>query len=223
MFQFSLRNLLIAVAFCAFGAAALVNANSWWVAISWSAALFSLAAAAVLTLHRRAEKRPFSAGYLIFGSLYVFLLMYSIQPTSSSNSSILCLQSLSYFNLLTTKLTTWSYTWLPASLTTEYLNVPSPGSSGPMGSSGGSMGPGMPMGGGSPLGMPGMPGMSGPGAGMMPGAAGPVIPITPNPRYVDQTTYTEVSHALWTILIAFLGGALSGWICATRQPEREPH
>ena len=82
--------------------------------------------------------------------------------------------------------------------------------------------PGMPGGGfpGMPAGMSG--GVSGPGTGMMPGAGMPGT-MTPNPRYVDQTTYTEVSHALWTILIAFLGGTLSGWIYATRQPEREPH
>ena len=132
MFQFSLRNLLIAVAFFAFGVAALVNAGAWWSAITWGAALFSLASAGLLTVFRQEEKRAFWGGYVLFGTLYVLLLMYSIQPTSSSNSSVLCLNSLSYFNLLTTKLANWSYSFLPAFLTTEYF----PGGFGGYGSSG---------------------------------------------------------------------------------------
>ena len=142
MFQFSLRNLLIAVAFCAMAAAALVNANAWWVAIAWSMALFSVTAAALLAIHRREEKRAFWGGFALLGSLYLLLLMYSIQPVSSSNSSVLCLEPLSYFNLLTTKLSNWSYSLLPAVLTTEYL--PGAGVTAPVG--GGGM-PGMPGGG----------------------------------------------------------------------------
>lgn len=218
MLQFSLRNLLIAVAFCAFGAAALVNANPWWVAISWSAALFSLATAGLLAVHRREEKRAFWSGYVSFGTLYVLLLMYSIQPTSSSNSSILCLNSLSYYNLLTTKLTTWTYSHLPAVLTTDYLPTPvAPGSSG---GSGPPSAVGMP---GMAGGMPGMPtgGMPGPAGGMMPGMPGMPggIPPTPNPRFVDQSTYTEVGHALWIVLIASLGGAISCWAFSKKRQE----
>lgn len=207
MFQFSLRNLLIAVAFFAFGAAALVNAGAWWSAITWGVALLTLAAAGLLAIYRREEQRAFWGGYLLFGSLYVLLLMYSIQPTSSSNSSILCLNSLSYFNLLTTKLANWSYSFLPASLTTEYLpgtgGISGPAASGGIPMPGGSGGiPGM---GGGMSGIPGMPG-------------GPLPPL--NPRFVSQTTYLEVAHALWIILLAALGGALSCWFYKTRQPPR---
>jgi hypothetical protein len=233
LLQFSLRNLLIAVAFCAFGAAALVNANRWWLAISWTAALFSLATSGLLVVHRREEKRAFWGGYAFFGALYVLLLMYSIQPTSSSNSSVLCLNSLSFHNLLTTKITTWTYSHLPAALTVENLPTPvtpgsgsSPPGAGMPGMLGGMSG--MAPGGmsGSPGGMPGMlgggasgmqgmmPGMPGM-AGMMPGG----IPPTPNPRFVDQATYTEVGHALWTVLLASLGGAISCWACAKRRQE----
>ena len=233
MLQFSLRNLLIVVAFCAFGAAALVNANPWWLAISWSAALFSLAAAGLLAMHRREEKRAFWSGYVSFGTLYVLLLMYSIQPTSSSNSSVLCLNSLSYHNLLTTKLTTWTYSRLPAALTTEYLPTPvvpgSSGGSGPPSAVGmpgmaGGM-PGMPAGGmpGPADGMAGMPG-GGTSGGMMPGMPGMAgmpggIPLTPNPRFVDQATFTEVGHALWIVLIASLGGAVSCWAFSKKRRE----
>jgi hypothetical protein len=227
MLQFSLRNLLIAVAFCAFGAAALVNANPWWLAISWSAALFSLATAGLLAVHRREEKRAFWSGYVSFGALYVLLLMYSIQPTSSSNSAVLCLNSLSYHNLLTTKLTTWTYSHLPASLTTDYL--PNPSAPGSSGSSGPPAGSGMmPGGAGGMPGMPGMPagGMSGSSGGMpgmMGGAAGfGGPPPTPNPRFVDQSTFTEVGHALWTILIASLGGAVSCWAFSKKPQEIRP-
>ena len=178
MFQFSLRNLLIAVACCAFGAAALVNANVWWVAITWSAALFSVTAAALLAMHRREEKRAFWGGFALFGSLYLLLLMYSIQPASSSNSAVLCLAPLSYHNLLTTKLTTWTYSKLPAALATE----PGPN-----------------------------PSLEEPYSKRY----GP--PPRANPRYVDQTFYTEVGHALWTLLLASLGGALSRWLFMGRQ------
>lgn len=198
MFQFSLRNLLIAVAGCAFGAAALVNANAWWVAITWSAALFSVTAAALLAMHRREEKRAFWGGFTFFGSLYLLLLMYSIQPVSSSNSSVLCLEPLSYHNLLTTKLTTWTYSRLPAALVTEYLPVAGLG----------------PMGSGGPPG--GMPGMGSSGSVPASGPAGLTFP-DPNPRYVNQYRYTDVGHALWTLLIASLGGALSCWFFKTRQ------
>jgi hypothetical protein len=212
MFQFSLRNLLIAVAFFAFGAAALVNAGAWWSAITWGAALLSLVSAGLLTMYRREEQRAFWGGYVLFGTLYVLLLMYSIQPTSSSNSSVLCLNSLSYFNLLTTKLANWSYTFLPASLTTEYF----PGASG---RSGGSAP--LPSGSGSPMSgsMPGpMSGFSGSMPPIFGGSGAP--PATPNPRFVSQTTYLEVSHALWIILLATLGGVLSCWFYKTRQQPR---
>ena len=229
MFQFSLRNLLIAVAGCAFGAAALVNANVWWVAITWSAALLGVTAAALLAIHRREEKRAFWSGFAFFGSLYLLLLMYSIQPVSSSNSSVLCLEPLSYHNLLTTKLTTWSYSRLPAALATEFLPGPGTGGSSWSGGNFGQMSGGVP-----PGGMPGMSGMPGmgssgmgmpggmpppmSGSGMMPGGGmGGVIPPTPNPRFVDQKTFTEVGHALWTVLLAFLGGTLAGWLHKSRQ------
>ena len=163
-------------------------------------------------MYRWDEQRAFWGGYVLLGTLYVLLLMYSIQPTSSSNSSVLCLNTLSYFNLLTTKLANWSYSFLPASLTTESF----PNGFGGYGSSGPSLpGSGPPMSGGMPGPMSGfgggMPGMSG-----MPG--GP--PSTPNPRFVSQTAYLEVSHALWIILLATLGGALSCWYYKTRQQPR---
>ncbi|MFN0018344.1 MAG: hypothetical protein ACKVP0_08800 [Pirellulaceae bacterium] len=206
MFQFSLRNLLVAVAFFALGAAALVNAGAWWSAITWATALLSLVSAGLLAMHRREEQRAFWGGNVLFGTLYVLLLMYSIQPTSSSNSSVLCLNSLSYFNLLTTKLANWSYSFLPTSLTTEYF----PGGSGGTGSSGPSLpGSGPPMSGS----MPGP--TSGFGGGM------PAMPaVTLNPRFVTQTAYLEVAHALWIILLATLGGALSAWFYKTRQQPR---
>lgn len=218
MLQFSLRNLLITVAFCAFGAAALVNANAWWLAISWSVMLLSLSAAGLLGWHRRDEKRAFWSGYLLFGSLYLLLLMYSIQPVSSSNSSVLCLAALSYQSLLTTKLANWSYALLPASLTTEFFpntggssggsssgsQPPPPMSSGMAGGGMGSMmsGSGMQSGG-----MPGLPGMPG---GMPPMG-------TYNPRFVDQNVYVEVGHALWTVVIGVCGGLLSSWLHRSRE------
>ena len=64
----------------------------------------------------------------------------------------------------------------------------------------------------------GMPGM--PGGGMPPPMLGSgIIPPgpNPNPRFIDQNIYTQVGHALWTVLIAALGGALACWLFTTRQ------
>ena len=65
MLQFSLRNLLIAVAAVAVGTAALLNANEWWGALLWGLALVLLVFAGLVTLYRRDAQRAFWSGYLV--------------------------------------------------------------------------------------------------------------------------------------------------------------
>src|SRR3954453_23835653 len=125
MLQFSLRNLLIAVAFVAVGTAALLNANAWWSSLLWGAALSLLVFTGLAASYRQEAKRAFWGGYVLAGSFYLLLLMYSIQNTSSSNASILCYTPLTHYNLVTTKLIVWAYAWLPASKGAQYLPAPS--------------------------------------------------------------------------------------------------
>ena len=235
MFQFSLRNLLVAIAFVAIGCAALLNANAWWSSLMWAAVFVMLVLAILLTIQRREETRTFWGGFALSGGLYLLLLMYSIQPTSSSNSSVLCYLPLTHYNLLTTKVIVWAYSRLPTYKSTEFIPMPAgpaqnatttvPGAGMPPGmdSSAGMSGMGGPPGmGGMPGMMGGMPGgMMGPGGfpgmgGMpgMPGAAGP--PMMANPSYIDQTVFTEIGHALWTLFLSWLGGTIAFWLYRTR-------
>jgi hypothetical protein len=86
MFQFSLRNLLVAVAAVAVGTAALLNANSWWSSLLWGAALLMLLLGGFLAFLRRESQRAFWSGYAVTGSLYLLLLMYSVPQMSQANT-----------------------------------------------------------------------------------------------------------------------------------------
>ena len=77
MFQFSLRNLLLAVAAVAVGTAVLLNANSWWASLLWAAALFMLLFAGLMVLFRREAPRAFWSGYLATTTFYLFLVVFA--------------------------------------------------------------------------------------------------------------------------------------------------
>src|SRR3954464_15888216 len=100
MLQFSLRNLLIAVAAVAVGTAALLNANEWWGGLLWGLALLLLVFAGLVTLYRRDAQRAFWSGYLVTSALYLFLVMVG-ERTS--------------LPLITTKVTDWGYSLFPDS------------------------------------------------------------------------------------------------------------
>jgi hypothetical protein len=188
MFQFSLRNLLVAVAAVAVGTAALINANSWWVALLWGVTLSVLMLAGWLAFLRRESQRAFWSGCAVTGSLYLLLLMYSVPQISQSNTWM-PYGPLNYSNLVTTKVTVLAYTLLPASKTTQFV----PASTPPGGASGG---------------MPGMGGSSGlmGTGGMMGGMMGP--PMMPDPNYIDPEAFTDVGQAIWTLFLSWLGGTV---------------
>jgi hypothetical protein len=142
MFQFSLRNLLVAVALVAVGTAALLNANEWWASLLWGAALSILVFAGLLTIFRREAQRAFGSGYVVTGSFYLLLLMFG-------NGTFL--------PLITTKITAWGYSLLPDAKKSQFMPPPAApaGGIGGSGMSGGML-PGMPSGAGM---MPGMGGM----------------------------------------------------------------
>jgi len=193
MLQFSLRNLLIAVAAVAVGTAALLNANDWWGALLWGLALLLLGFAGLVALYRRDAQRAFWSGYLVASALYLFLVLFGERTTS--------------FPLLTTKVTAWGYSWLPPSKKDEVITVPPP--AGGMGATGGGAGMMEDM-------MSGMP--SAPAAGgMMPGMGGMGMGATLNPNYIDPKEFTQVGHALWMLLLSWLSGTVAFCLYRTRE------
>jgi hypothetical protein len=91
------------------------------------------------------------------------------------------------------------------------------GDGGMGGSSDGGMSGSADFGGGGPGGMPGMPGMAGMGS-MMGSPGGP--PGMPAIIAPSQRDFTNVSHALWTLLLAFCGGWFAQWLYASRERQR---
>jgi hypothetical protein len=141
MFQFSLRNLLVAVTLVAVGTAALLNANEWWASLLWGAALAILVFAGLLALFRREAQRAFWGGYVVGGSFYLLLLMFGNET---------------FLPLITTKVIVWGYSFLPDAKKSQYMPPPAQ----PVGGIGGSSWtggmPGIPSGGGVMSGTGGM-------------------------------------------------------------------
>jgi hypothetical protein len=201
MFQFSLRNLLVAVAVVAVGTAALLNANEWWASLLWGAALSILVFAGLVALFRREAQRAFWSGYVVAGSFYLLLLMFG-------NGTFL--------PLITTKVIAWGYSFLPDAKKSQYMLAPAPpaGGNGGVGMGGiGGGGPGMPsmmsgMGGG---------GMSPPvgGKGGMPGGGMGMV-ATLNSSYVDQNEFMKVGNALWMLILSWLSGIVALGLYRTR-------
>ena len=206
MLQFSLRNLLIAVAAVAVGTAALLNANEWWASLLWAIALVLLVFAGLAALFRREAQRAFWSGYLVVGSLYLLLLMYSVSSAPGSSTSY---APLNHYHLVTTRVILWTYSLFPDSKKSQYMPLALPaggiGGSSWTGGGGAGMMPGM-------SGVPGMPGGMG-----MPGMGGMGPPPTLNPSYVDQETFLEVGHALWILFLSWLGGTVAFCLYRTRE------
>jgi len=192
MLQFSLRNLLIAVAAVAVGTAALLNANEWWGGLLWGLALVLLVFAGLVTLYRRDAQRAFWSGYLVASALYLFLVLFG-ERTS--------------LPLITTKVTAWGYSLLPPSKKDEVITVPPP--AGGMGVTGGGAGMMEDM-------MSGMP-IAPAAGGMMPGMGGMGMGATVNPSYIDQKEFTQVGHALWMLLLSWLSGTVAFCLYRTRE------
>jgi len=193
MLQFSLRNLLIAVAAVAVGTAALLNANEWWGGLLWGLALVLLVFAGLVTLYRRDAQRAFWSGYLVASALYLFLVMFA-ERTS--------------IPLITTKVTDWGYSLFPDSKKAQVISSPAP--AGGMGVTGGGAGmmPDIPGGTGM------MPGGMGPAAGGMPGMG---TGATVNPSYIDPKEFTQVGHALWMLVLSWLSGTVACCLYRTRE------
>jgi hypothetical protein len=232
IWRFTLKQLFLWTAFIALGCVALRNASATWVSTMFGLTLLLLGASLLLALFRDGQTRAYWIGFATLGWLYVFVLLYGWNL--DSNTATFGNNPLRPSELATTRLTHKAYEWL-------YPLVPMVISQPGAGMMGGPAGMGMPMGAmmgtgaGSPEGgagesmgasgmMPGGPAGSGP---MMPGGGGPGMPgmmgagtvtaMVPSPG-PSQQDFTNVAHALWTLVLAACGGWLATWLYATR-PE----
>jgi hypothetical protein len=173
--------------------------------------------AGLAALFQREAPRVFWGGSFLAGGLYLLLLMYSVQHSSSSNftttnSPVVTYSPLTHEQLITTRLILWCYSLLPAAKTNQFLPPATTAIGGSTTSQGGM---GMMIGGGGAGGASGMSGMPYGGGGM----AGMGMAMVPNPSYIDITAFTEVGHALWTLLFAWLGGLVAAKLYRTQQPK----
>lgn len=70
-FRLPILGLMAVVLLAALGFAALASASLWWYSITFTTALFSLPAAAVLAIVRAGRTRGAAVGYLAFGLTYL--------------------------------------------------------------------------------------------------------------------------------------------------------
>jgi hypothetical protein len=219
LFQFSIRSLLVAVTIAAVGIAALLNANGWWETGMWSLALLTLASGVLLIIYRRDEVRAFWIGYVVFGGLFVAVLIGSVL-IEVYDSSLLTSRPL-YYLLPTTKLTQVVYDKaLPESRRQE--QIPGPAQT-------------------TDLSLRIAGRLENAGAVTTGYATSPqrvdltveptVIDTTArvwmplptavlNPKYVPPSTFISIAHALWLLLIAAAGGKVCQLIYRTR-PQTE--
>jgi hypothetical protein len=207
-FQFSIRQLLVAVAFVAIGAAALRNANSYWMSAVWAFVPLLLAVAILLAIFRRGQSQAFWIGFGLFGWLYFALVLVAYWPTSANVGRY---DPLASYQLATTKLIDWAYTKIIPEPQRQ-SQIPNPAAQG--GGAGGMTGGMMGMGGASGMPMSGFGGMGSMGSGM--GGTNPfAFPMIANPDYIDATDFQQIGHGLWVVALAAIGGKLAQWIYRT--------
>lgn len=214
LFQFSIRSLLVAVTIVALGIAALLNASVNWEMAMWGLALGLLATAVLLIIYRRDQQRAFWMGFLVFGGLYLAVLLYSFrtnywdQPTQSNQPL--------FDALPTTRLSQFVYrSVLPESRTADHVPGPivdwslnDPGTFTTVESTvemPASIGPGLPN----------------LGPGTVRAVPGPAAVMIPNPNQIPLRHFTNIGQALWLLLIAAAGGKVCQVICRTRPKETQ--
>ena len=196
--RFSIRHLLLWTAAIALGCVALRSASPGWVSAMSGLTLLVLATASLLATFRQGTDRAHWTGFAAFGWLYLLLLMFGWSADANSWDN-----PFRPYNLATAKLSTWLYDRMYSQPQVQYTTA---ASNDPFGGAPMSMGMGMPV---------GMGPMSGSMAGM-PGGGGPPAFTGPS-----QHDFINVSHSLWTLLLAACGGWLARWIYATGPAARK--
>ena len=219
VFQFSIRGLLVAVTVTAVGMAALLNASGWLEALAWGAALLILSCALLLVVYRREEQRAFWLGFVVFGGIYLLVVLYSF--TADWKNDPLTANPLHYNSLATTKVMSLLYeSALPQSRRQEHVAGQAAGEEVTAAwntDSGVALSYGYPV----------KVDFTGDVASLAFTPDGGTILIAgnklaPNPSYVPLGKFISIGHTLWLLLIAALGGKICQIIYRTRPREQTP-
>jgi len=209
VFQFSVRGLLAAVTLAGVGIAALVNASGWLEALAWGVVLLALSCALLLVVYRRDEQRAFWLGFLVFGGIYLLLLLYSF--TADWKNNPLTANPLHYNSLATTKVMTLLYDLaVPASRRQEHVAVADSGDYTGIAR--------------DSQGQPMMAGFSDEVYSLVFTPDGGTVltsgnKMAPNPSYIPLGKFISIGHTLWLLLIAAVGGKVCRVIHRTRPKE----
>lgn len=216
LFQFSIRGLLIAVTILSVGIAALLNANGWWEAAMWGGTIFVLAIAVLLAIYRREERRAFWLGFSVCGWLFLAVLIYSWTP--SANPQVARSDPLVESALITTRLSHLAYNlMLPESKKQASVPMMNGDGSAPMTVYfGTNISQTLPVIGTLPAPAGGSSGTNSVSLAFTPSG----VLMGSNPDYVPIENFTHISHTLWLLLIAAVGGKACQLIYRTR-PKTE--
>jgi hypothetical protein len=208
LIQFSLRSLLAAVTILALGVAALLNPSVWWEAAIWGVAMFFLATAILLVIYRRSETRAFWVGFVVFGGLFLSILLYSYAasfwdehgvPTRIAHAIYQTVLPESRTAAQIPNKTAWEvstvggYVYYGAQDGSIVRAAISPGSGSPTGAAG------------TPL-----------------AVLSPVLPMIPNPNQIPLRSFTSIMQALWLMVVAAAGGKVCQFVYRTRPKEAQP-
>lgn len=216
LFRFSVRSLLVVVTIGCVGIAAMLNADALWESVSWGSALFLLSCAILLIIYRRDQQRAFWVGFVVFGGMYLAVLLYSF--SAAWKGEAYASNPLHYNSLATTKLMGFGYVRLiPDARRQEYVSAPADA-------------------GEEQIGLNSLPGSAiirtgpypgdlssisfGPGDARVYFAASSTV--TPNPSYVQPGKFISIGHTLWLLLIAAAGGKVCQVIYRTRPQAPSP-
>jgi hypothetical protein len=212
LFQFSIRTLLVAVTIAAIGIAALLNANVWWEAATWLVALGLLAIGILLCVYRRDQQRAYWLGFVIFGGLYLGLILFTALIDRHYELATSQVMQLAYQKVIPaerqSEYTQPPGTTLQTAVTTAYtyqvLATPQTGTvtySPPP---------------------PTMPAPA-PVAYSAPPNAWPYSPANwvTNPSFISPFKFISIGHSLWLLVAAAIGGKICQWIYRTQSPRRD--
>jgi hypothetical protein len=191
LLQFSLRHLLIAVAFVAVACMALVSASPWWVRGSWLATVGVLFVAVLQAIFRRGERRSFWLGFAIAGWLCIV-------------AGCDAFPGLRIVRQLPEQVMGYLHARLPNSLRMPFIDEQT----------------GRPVDGA--VSWPPVISYYGPqdprvklGLSFLAQQQQPTF--APNPRHVPLDQFQSIGEAIWTLLMALLGGLIARWVYRSEQ------
>lgn len=203
-FRFSIRQLLVWTAFVALACVALRNASPTWVAGLLGVTLVVLTAAVPLAIFRIEGNRAFWLGFAFFGWMYVLLLAYgwSLDPSTAQNNP------LRPTAIVTSRLTSSGFERIFGA--TEIAQTQYAAIAPTIAYTTDSNGNFIPT-------YTATPGNSPALTGRLSLLIAGTKTLQTQPYHDD---FVNVAHAIWTILLAALGGWFTRWLYATRPVRR---